>query len=150
MPPPILHCIEPGIERGRADCRTTLRAMNACTMLEGKAHQLAVDVSHRNRKHGESTLPRPHAANLSGAGRSGVDRLRKALPRLVRPARTGFNPVRPAYCETFSGSGRRGTPGLLGADGDAEYRPPRCDGEADVGVVRTQPGRGLDHAAEGT
>lgn len=67
-----------------------------------------------------------------------------------RPARTGFNPVRPAYCETFSGSGRRGTPGLRGADGDAEYRPPRCDGEADVGVVRSQPGRGLNHAVEGT
>jgi hypothetical protein len=52
--------------------------------------------------------------------------------------------------KTFSGSGRRGTPGLRGADGDAEYRPPRCDGEADVGVVRSQPGRGLDHAVEGT
>lgn len=91
-----------------------------------------------------------NAANLSVAGRSGVERLRKALPRLVRPARTGFNPVRPAYCETFSGSGRRGTPGLRGADGDAEYRPPRCDRETDVGVVRSQPGRGLDHAVEGT
>ncbi len=124
-PPPILYCIVSSIERGRADCRTTQRAMNACTMLEAKTHQRAVGVSQKNWKRTESIPPRPSMLPIFMALGGVASSVCERLSRLIRPARTGFNPVRPAYCETFSGSGRRGTPGLHGADGDAEYRPPK-------------------------